>query len=170
MGQEAVNIVTKAGVKVKLLIEELNKAYCDEWLAYIQYMEGAQVASGMPRQSLVAEMEEHAAEELDHAKKLAKRIIELGGTPVIEPKMWYKYSTCGYDAPKNHDSRVILEQNLRSERCAIHTYSRLIKLLAGRDPVTHKILVKILEEEIEHEQDLEDIEKDVESIFCKKNK
>lgn len=168
MGKLAVNIVEKAGVKVPLLVEELNKAYCDEWLAYIQYMEGAQVASGMPRPNLLPELEEHAAEELDHAKKLAKRIIELGGTPVIEPKMWYKYSTCGYTAPKDHDAKVILEQNLRSERCAISVYSNLIKMLNGRDPVTHKMLVKILEEELEHEQDLEDIEADMKSLNCKK--
>ena len=170
MGKEATNIVSKEGVRVHILIDELNKLYCDEWLAYIQYMEGAQVASGLPRQSLVAEMEEHAAEELDHAKKLAKRIIELGGTPVIEPKAWYKYSGCGYEAPEDPDSRVILQQNLRSERCAIHSYNRVIKLLAGRDPITNKILVKILQEEVEHEQDLEDIEADIKSLNYHKKK
>lgn len=168
MGKEAINIVETAGVRIKILLEELNKTYCDEWLAYIQYMEGAQIASGMPRQSLAAELEEHAAEELDHAKKLAKRIIELGGTPVIEPKMWYRYSTCGYEAPKDPSAKVILEQSLRSERCAITTYNKLIKRLDGRDPVTHKILVKILQEEIEHEQDLEDIEEDIKSLNIKK--
>ena len=168
MGKLAVNIVSKSGVRVPLLIEELNKAYCDEWFAYIQYMEGAQVAKGMPRPNLLPELEEHAAEELDHAKKLAKRIIELGGTPVIDPKMWYKYSTCGYAAPKDNDAKAILEQNLRSERCAIAVYDRLIKMLDGRDPVTHRLLVKILEEELEHEQDLEDIEDDVKSLNCKK--
>lgn len=168
MGKEGTNIVSKEGVRVHILIDELNKLYCDEWLAYIQYMEGAQVASGLPRQSLVAEMEEHAAEELDHAKKLAKRIIELGGSPIIEPKAWYKYSGCGYEAPEDPDSRVILQQNLRSERCAIHAYNRLIKILAGRDPVTNKMLVKILSEEIEHEQDLEDIETDMKSLNRKK--
>jgi len=170
MGQESLSIVVKSGVRVKILLEELNKAYCDEWLAYIQYMEGAQVASGMPRVSLVAEMKEHAAEELDHAQKLAKRIIELGGTPIIEPKMWYKYSTCGYEAPSDPDSVVLLEQNLRSERCAINVYNKLIKRLDGRDPVTHKILVKILEEEIEHEQDLEDIQKDIQDFYMLKKK
>lgn len=167
MGKEARNIVETAGVRIKILIDELNKAYCDEWLAYIQYMEGAQIACGMPRQSLAAELEEHAAEELEHAKKLAKRIIELGGTPIIEPKMWYKYTNCGYEAPKDPSAKTILEQSLRSERCAIITYNKLIKRLDGRDPVTHKILVKILQEEIEHEQDLEDIEEDVKSLSAK---
>ena len=164
MGKEATNIVAKEGVRVHILIDELNKIYCDEWLAYVQYMEGAQVASGLPRHNLVAELEEHAAEELKHVKKIGKRIIELGGTPVIEPKMWYKYSACGYEAPEDPDSRVILQQSLRSERCAIHAYNRLIKILAGRDPVTHRLLVKILAEEIEHEQDLEDIETDMKSL------
>lgn len=170
MGKEGTNIVSKEGVRVHILIDELNKLYCDEWFAYIQYMAGAQVASGMPRPNLLPELEEHAAEELDHAKKLAKRIIELGGTPVIEPKMWYKYSGCGYEAPEDPDSRVILEQNLRSERCAINSYNRLIRILAGRDPVTLKLLVKILEEEIEHEQDLEDIETDMKSLNNLKKK
>ena len=170
MGQEATKIVINSGVRINILVEELNKAYCDEWLAYVQYMEGAQIASGMPRVNLVAEMEEHAQEELDHAKKLAKRIIELGGTPIIEPKMWYKYSTCGYEAPKDNDARILLEQNLRSERCAIHTYNKLIKRLDGRDLVTEKLLVKILEEEIEHEQDLEDIWEDVKSLSFNKKK
>ena len=168
MGKEAINIVETAGVRINILVEELNKAYCDEWLAYIQYMEGAQVASGMPRQSLAAELEEHAGEELKHAKKLAKRIIELGGTPVIEPKMWYKYSNCGYEAPKDSNAKIILEQSLRSERCAIIVYNKLIKRLDGRDPVTHKMLVKILQEEIEHEQDLEEIEEDMKSLNIKK--
>ena len=170
MGKEAINIVAKSGVRVHILIDELNKIYCDEWLAYIQYMEGAQLASGMPRQSLVAELEEHAAEELEHVKKIAKRIIELGGTPVIDPKVWYKYSACGYEAPEDPDSRVILQQSLRSERCAIHAYNRLIGLLAGRDLVTQKILVKNLQDEIEHEQDLEDIEADVKSFSHLKKK
>ena len=170
MGQESLNIVIKSGVRIKILLEELNKAYCDEWLAYIQYMEGAQVARGIPRVNLVEEMEEHAAEELKHAQILAKRIIELGGTPIIEPKMWYKYSTCGYTAPSDPDSIVLLEQNLRSERCAINIYNKLIKRLDGRDPVTHKILVKILKDEIEHEQDLEDIQEDVKSFYLLKKK
>ena len=170
MGQESINIVVKSGVRIKILLEELNKAYCDEWLAYIQYLEGAQVASGMPRQSLVAELEEHAAEELKHAQKLAKRILELGGTPIIEPKMWYKYSNCGYEAPIDHDAVTILEQSLRSERCAIIIYNKLIKRLDGRDPVTHKILVKILEEEIEHEQELEDIQNDIATLFSARKK
>ena len=168
MGKEGINIVSKEGVRVHILIDELNKLYCDEWLAYIQYMEGAQVASGLPRQSLVAELEEHAAEELKHMKKIAKRIIELGGSPIIEPKMWYKCSACGYEAPDDPDARVILQQSLRSERCAIHAYNRLIKILAGRDHVTHKMLVKNLSEEIEHEQDLEDIETDMKSLNRKK--
>ena len=66
------------------------------------------------------------------------------------------------------DAKVILEQNLRSERCAIAVYNKLINILDGRDPITHKLLVKILEEEIEHEQDLEDIEADVKSLNFKK--
>ena len=36
-------IVQRAGLDVQALVTALNKAYCDEWLAY-QYWVGAQVA------------------------------------------------------------------------------------------------------------------------------
>ncbi|MCD6079878.1 MAG: ferritin, partial [Candidatus Omnitrophica bacterium] len=55
------------GVDVEKLIELLNKAYADEWLAYYQYWIGAKVAEGMMRGAVVQELEEHAQDELRHA-------------------------------------------------------------------------------------------------------
>ena len=65
------------------LLKALNEALSEEWLAYYQYWVGALVAKGPMRTSIVAEFMEHANEEYDHANKLGKRIIELGGTPVF---------------------------------------------------------------------------------------
>lgn len=155
MGLKGREIVERAGVDVSTLIKVLNQAYCDEWLAYYQYWVGAKVAAGPHAHALIPELEEHAQEELDHAKKLAKRIIELGGTPVLSPADWMEESTCGYFAPSNPDAVEILSQNLQAERCAIEVYNRILERLKGRDPVTAHIIREILEDEIEHEEELE---------------
>ena len=157
MGMIGRQIVRDAGLDVKELINLLNKAYSDEWLAYYQYWVGAQVACGTMSTELIPELEEHANEELEHAKKLAKRIIELGGTPVLSPEEWYQKSTCGYLTPKDGDAAVLLKQNVQSERCAIEVYNKLLFLVKDKDLITTHLIRQILEDEIEHEQDLEDL-------------
>lgn len=164
MGMKGKEIVHRAGLDTRALIHALNKAYCDEWLAYYQYWIGAKVVSGMAASRLIAEMEEHAAEELEHAGMLAKRILELGGTPVLSPKEWYKESTCGYLVPEDEDSKAILAQNLQGERCAIEVYNKLLEMVKDKDLLTAHVLRKILQDEVEHEQDLEDIGLDMKYI------
>ena len=46
MGTKGISIV---GMDVDVLIEKLNKALADEWLAYYQYWIGAKVAAGPMR-------------------------------------------------------------------------------------------------------------------------
>lgn len=155
MGLKGREIVERAGVDVSTLIKILNQAYCDEWLSYYQYWVGAKVVAGAQSHALIPELEEHAQEELEHAQKLAKRIIELGGTPILSPVDWMEESTCGYLPPSNPDAAEILSQNLESERCAIEVYNRILERLRGRDVVTAHVIREILEDEIEHEEDLE---------------
>lgn len=164
MGKKGQEIVSKAGLDVKKLVQKLNKAYCDEWLAHIQYYSGAQIAVGIPRENVVAEMKEHAADELKHAGMLAERIIQLGGTPVIDPKEWFKLTNCGYDAPVNPDVNVLLKQNIEAERCAIAVYHQLLEEVRGKDFITGNMIRKIMEDEVEHEQDLEDIVNDIKAF------
>lgn len=161
MGMKSKELVEKAGLNIDELITHLNKAYCDEWLAHYQYWIGAQLVVGIPRQALQTEMQEHAKEELDHATRLAKRIIELGGTPEIDPANWKKLSSCGYDAPTDPGVDALLEQNIKGERCAIEVYSKLLEYVRGKDMITGHLVRHILQEELEHEQDLQDIEQDI---------
>ena len=162
MGMTGRKIVEQAGLDANEVVRLLNQAFSDEWLAYYQYWAGAQIASGIMAPVLRPEMEEHAREELEHAHKLAKRIIELGGTPVLSPSEWYNQSTCGYLEPKNHDAANILKQNLQGERCAIEVYNKLLKYVFNKDMITAHIVRQILQDEIEHEQELEDMAADYE--------
>lgn len=70
------------------LLNMLNVAFAEEWLAYYQYWMGAQVAKGPMRYNVIKEFNEHAEEELKHADWLAERIIQLGGTPLLDPDEW----------------------------------------------------------------------------------
>ena len=92
----------------KKMIKILNEAFAEEWLAYYQYWIGAKVAEGIMRPDVQKELEEHANEELGHAGKLAERIIQLGGTPLLNPKDWEKHAKCKYDEPK--DGNVLIQK------------------------------------------------------------
>jgi len=161
MGTKGQEIV---GMDVSKLIELLNKAYADEWLAYYQYWIGAKVVTGPMRGALIAELEEHAGDELRHAGMLTDRILQLGGTPILKPEDWYKLTNCGYDAPEDPSVKAVLDQNIKGEQCAIGVYKELLETTKDRDPITYKIVLEILEDEVEHEDDLQAILEDIELI------
>src|SRR3989344_5399704 len=115
MGTKGKEIV---GKDAKELIEQFNKALADEWLAYYQYWVGSFVVKGPMRPEVQAELKEHAGEELKHASMLAERIIQLGGTPLLDPKEFSAKSNCGYEAPKDNHVVKILSQNIKGEQCA----------------------------------------------------
>ncbi len=158
MGKEAVEI---AGVDVKKLIEMLNAALSEEWLAYYQYWIGARLMEGPMRSEVEPELLVHANEELSHAELVANRIIQLDGTPVTNPVEWTKLARCKYEDPTDPYIEVILEQNLRGERCAIKRYEEIANYTVGKDHATYQMAVSILEDELEHEHDIEDWLKDL---------
>lgn len=153
MGKHAVKILN---IDVDKLIGMLNAALAEEWLAYYQYWIGARLMEGPMRSEIEPELLLHATQELNHAVLVVNRIIQLGGTPVIDPKDWTKVARCSYDAPTDPYIEAILEQNLNGERCAIQRYQEIAEFTAGKDYATHQMATTILNEELEHENDIED--------------
>ena len=149
------------GVDAEKLIEMLNKALADEWLAYYQYWTGAKVAAGPMRGAVTVELEEHAAEELMHAEMLVERILTLGGTPLLSPKDWFEMTNCGYETPEDPYVGVLLEQNIEGEQCAIRAYKDLMDFTEGKDAVTYELALEIMTDEIEHEEDLQALQEDM---------
>ena len=115
------------------LLKVLNEAFAEEWLAYYQYWIGAQVIEGPMRTSIQGEFMKHAKEELEHAEWLAVRIIQLGGTPILNPADWEKTASCKYLAPEDPFDVTLLRQNLDSERCAIKRYQQICDMCWGND-------------------------------------
>ncbi len=164
MGTRGTAIV---GMDVKKLLDLLQRAYCDEWLAYYQYWLGAKIVKGPMKDAVIAELEQHATEELSHALMVTTRIIQLGGTPITTPADWYKWTNCGYDAPDDPYVKVILEQNIKGEQCAIDVYQKMIQETQTKDPVTYNMAVTILEQEVEHEEDLQSLLEDLELMVSR---
>ena len=149
------------GVDINDIITGLNRAYADEWLAYYQYFIEAKVIKGIMKDAVIAELEQHAADELRHANLVADRILQLGGTPLLNPQEWFTHTNCGYEEPKNFDVVSILEDSIKGEQCAISVYSNLAELTKDKDIVTYDIVSQILADEVEHEEDLQALFDDI---------
>lgn len=162
MGSKGREII---GMDVEVLLDLLRRAYCDEWLAYYQYWLGAKLVKGPMKDAVGAELLQHSTEELLHADMVAMRIIQLGGTPPTKPEDWYKLTNCGYDAPDDPFVKTLLLQNIKGEQCAIGTYKHLLDLTKDADPITYNMILQILQQEVEHEEDLQSLLEDFELML-----
>ena len=149
------------GIEINEIITTLNKAYADEWLAYYQYFIEAKVIKGIMKDAAIAELAQHAADELRHANMVADRILQLGGTPLLHPQEWFTHTNCGYEEPKDFDVVSILEDSIKGEQCAISVYSKLADMTRNKDIVTYDIVSEILADEVEHEEDLQALHDDI---------
>jgi bacterioferritin len=158
------------GIEVDRILTLLNQAYASEWLAYYQYWLGAKLIKGPMKDAVAAELTIHATEELSHATLLAGRIIQLGGTPVLSPEGWAKLSPCKYDAPEDPYVAVLLDQNIAGEQCAIATYKGLMDATKDKDMITYNLALTILEQEVEHEEDLQSLREDLDLMASRGSK
>lgn len=161
MGKKAIAI---ANLDVEKLIQMLNEALAEEWLAYYQYWIGARVMEGPMRSEVEPELLLHANEELAHAELVVNRILQLGGKPILSPMLWQTYAKCPYEAPEDPYIEAILKQNLDGERCAIQRYEEIADFTNGKDHSTYQMAISILNDELEHEHDIEDFLTDIERL------
>ena len=95
------------------------------------------------------------------------RIIQLGGTPATDPRRWFDLSPCPYDAPEDPYVSVLLDQNIAGEQCAISTYKALMDATKDKDMVTYNMALTILEQEVEHEEDLQSLKEDLDLMVLR---
>lgn len=50
-----------------------------------------------------------------------------------------------------------MEQNIKGEHSAIAVYQKLLTVVEGKDAIPAHLVLEILEDEVEHEEDLEAI-------------
>lgn len=66
------------------LIEALNEDLGTEFQSIVQYVQHVATIKGAQYRSIVEELGNHLAQELEHAKILATQIDFLGGTPTVQ--------------------------------------------------------------------------------------
>jgi len=152
---------------VDQLVKLLNQAYSSEWLAYYGYWLGAKIIKGPMKDAVASELTMHATEELNHAMLLANRIIQLNGVPVLSPKGWFELTPCKYEVPDDPYVAVILDQNIAGEQCAISSYKSMMDVTKDKDMVTYNLALTILEQEVEHEEDLQSLQEDLELLVVR---
>jgi bacterioferritin len=151
MGQKGREILE---INVNEVINDLNSAYADEWLAHYQYFLYAQIIEGIDAETLKEKLEQQSNDEMNHAKELINRILELDGKPTTN---LLEASTCGFSEPPEDPSDLvsIIELVIEGERCAIEKYNRLAKKYHMKDLVTHEIFEDLLKDEVSDEEDWE---------------
>lgn len=146
---------------VQRLIERLNSAYADEWLAVYYYTVGAQLATGMKAALVAGKLRELAKEELEHQEELAERILQLGGEPIRSIDELVEKANCRrVDIPEDpRDLKGLVEAVAEAERCAIDVYNGMLKNLmsVGKDPITFHTIRHIMQEEVHHEEEMENL-------------
>lgn len=148
-----------SGVDLKELIADLNRAYCDEWLAYYAYTYAAATVSGKGYEDMEEFLKKIAAEELEHQGELADMIVKLGGMPIANPMELEKNANAPYPAPpkKTDDYDKIIEFVLDAEGGAIEVYRKIAKKTFGKEDVVYQLVTHIMSEEVNHEEMFENL-------------
>lgn len=130
----------------------LNEALATELVCVLRYKRHYFMAKGIHADPVKAEFLAHADEEMGHADRLAKRIVELGGEPNYSPDGLSARSHAEY--VEGDTLNAMIKEDLIAERIAVESYREMISYLADNDPTTQRMLKEILAVEEEHADDL----------------
>ena len=139
------------------LIEVLNEVVASEIVCFLRYSQHAITATGIDRAQVAAEFREHASAEMNHCLLAAERISQLGGEPDLDPSTLTKRSHTEYVTAPAADLKQMLTENLVAERIVIAAYGEIIRWIGDSDPTTRRLMERLLAEEEEHADDLNDL-------------
>jgi len=134
------------------VLQMLDGVLATELTCMLRYRRHYFVVQGLRARAAAAEFLEHSAEELEHADWVAARIVQLGGTPNLDPAQLTARSHADYVECSSVEEMIT--ENLVAERIAIETYRQMIQMIGESDPTTRRLLESILEVEEEHAEDL----------------
>lgn len=135
-------------------IKLLNDSLATELVCVLRYKRHHFTAEGLVSPKIAEEFLVHANEEMAHADRLARRIVQLGGKPDFSPESLTRRSHAPYD--DSLDLKTMIASNLSAERVAIECYSQMISMIGDKDSTTRRLLEDILSEEQAHAEELRD--------------
>ncbi len=156
MGEKGKGIVE---LNITDLINDLNRIYADEWLSLYLFWYAAQNMGGVENKHLKEFFLDVFSKDLKHSEILSKRIRALGGKTIYNPSEMIRIGNCSFPPSldlKNKNNLV--SSLLEYKRCLIEAYSRILKKCHGKDVVTYNIISEIIQDEVDHEDELEKME------------
>lgn len=133
----------------------LNEALATELVCVLRYKRHYYMAEGINSGSVKAEFLEHAGEEQEHADRIAKRIVELGGAPNFSPEGLLSRSHSEY--VEGETLLEMIKEDLVAERVAIDSYRQIAGYFASFDTTTRRMIEEIQAVEEEHADDLAEL-------------
>ncbi len=151
MGKKAREIIH---ANVNKVLKDLTAVYADEWLAHHLFWHLAQTLRGIGADTLRTQLAKQSQGELEHAEKIAKRIVQLGGSP---PAVWdaiAKAANCKPSPPPSDRTNLeaAIKLVLDTERCVIDVYNSLLGKYRNIDHVTYELVEDLLIDELEEEE------------------
>lgn len=134
------------------VVKLLNDALATELVCVLRYKRHHFTAAGQASAKIAQEFMVHARQEALHADRLARRIVQLNGSPDFSPESLTRRSHAPYDASLQLNDMIRI--NLMAERVAIECYSQMIDLIGAQDVTTRRLLEDILSEEQAHADEL----------------
>jgi bacterioferritin len=139
-------------------VKVLNEALATELVCVLRYKRHYFMAQGIHASPVATEFQEHAAEEQEHADRIAQRIVQLGGEPNFSPDGLLSRSHSEYVEGK--DLADMIKEDLVAERIAIDSYREIAAYFAPFDATTRRMIEDIQAVEEEHADDLAELLKD----------
>ena len=129
----------------------LKKAIADEYISFLMY---SSAIINCKEEDLIKEFFEHAEEEHEHALLFADILKDIGGNFVLESVEELNWiSDCKFK-PMYDGILSKIKINIDAERCAINSYTDLLKSFDFSDK--HKRIINgIVADEEQHIRDLE---------------
>ena len=149
---------------VSELVQKLENALAEEFVAFYQDTMAWPFIHGKERNKLETVLKDNAKDELeDHAYWLLERLDQLKRQPETIKNIdeRNKFAKHKYIIPVVTDVKSIIEDNIKAEQGAIETYLELEEFTKDKDIVTHTKVEEILSDEREHLHLLEQILRDI---------
>src|SRR6202047_4307895 len=105
------------------VVKLLNEALATELVCVLRYKRHYFMAQGIHSGPVKAEFMEHAAEEQEHADRIAERIVQLGGAPNFSPEGLLSRSHSEY--VEGQSLVEMIKEDLIAERIAVDSYREI---------------------------------------------
>jgi len=134
------------------IVELLNDALATQIVCALRYKQHYYTAQGPHANAARRKFAQQAADDLDHADRLAARIVQLGGVPDFNPEGLVSRSHTEYI--EGDTLRDMMFEDVIPDQLAIEALREMLTFVQDRDPATHRLLGEIVAAEEEWTEEL----------------